>query len=328
MVLKKIMRPLVGVGEKVYRWGLERDRKRAGVPRKLDARVISVGNLTWGGTGKTPMVMFLARHLAEAGQKVAVLTRGYGNDESQELKDRLAGIPVLVGKDRYATGREAIEKHGAKWILLDDGFQVWGLERDVDIVTINATQPFGNGRLIPAGNLREPVESLARAHAFVLTQSFLGRHNTALIRQKLREVNPKAQVFEADHHPIAFMDFRKGGRPLPLDMVRDQRIAILSGIEDPMSFENTLSRLGAKVVYAARFRDHHVFTERDLKQVFDACEESRVRYLVTTEKDSYRLAKLLNDERQPTRVLTLRIEIRMDDEETFLERCLSAVARR
>ncbi len=327
MLIKTLMRPLLGFGEKLYRQGLERDKKRAGAAKRLDARVISVGNLTWGGTGKTPLVMFLARSLAEAGQKVAVLTRGYGNDECKELKDRLPGIPVLVGKDRYATGQEAIQKHGAKWILLDDGFQVWDLQRDHDIVTVNATQPFGNGRLIPAGNLREPVEALARASTFVLTQSFLGRHNTALIRQKLREVNPKAPVFEADHHPIAFLDFRNN-RPLPLDMVRDQRVAILSGIEDPMSFENTLSRLGAKIVYAARYRDHHAFTPGDLKQVFDACNECKVRYLVTTEKDSYRLANLITDDRQPTRVLMLRIEIRMDDEDAFLERCLSAAANR
>lgn len=327
MVVKKMMRPLLGLSEKIYRWGLERDKKRAGAAKRLNAKVISVGNLTWGGTGKTPLVMFLARNLAEAGQKVAVLTRGYGNDEAHELKERLNGVPVLVGKDRYVTGQEAIQKHGAKWIILDDGFQVWGLERDLDIVTVNATNPFGNGRLIPAGNLREPVEALARANTIVLTQSFLGRNNTALIRQKLREVNPKAQVFEADHHPIAFLDFRKG-RPLPLDMVRDQRVAILSGIEDPMSFENTLSRLGAKIVYAARYRDHHVFTERDLKEVFDACQECRVRYLITTEKDSYRLANLLKDDRQPTRLLMLRIEIRMDDEETFLERCFNTAASR
>ena len=328
MVFKKMMRPVLSAGEKLYRWGLERDQKRAGAAVRLDAKakVISVGNITWGGTGKTPLVMFLAKSLQEAGQKVVVLTRGYGNDECQELQDRLKGVPVLVGKDRRLTGREAVEKHGAQWIILDDGYQVWGLERDLDIVTINATNPFGNGRLIPAGNLREPVTALSRAGCFVLTQSFLGRHNTALVRQKLREVNPKAQVFEADHHPIAFLDFRKG-RPLPLDMVRDQRIAILSGIEDPMSFENTLSRLGAKIVYAARFRDHHVFTEKDLRQVFDACQEGRVRYLITTEKDSYRLAKLLSDERQPTRVLMLRIEIRMDDEETFLERCFNTVHR-
>lgn len=327
MVVKKLIRPFLGTAENIYRWGLERDKKRAGEARKLDARVISVGNITWGGTGKTPMVMLLANRLAEAGQKVAVLTRGYGNDESQELKDRLSGIPVLVGRDRYLTGQEAIAKHGARWLILDDGYQVWGLRRDHDIVTINATQPFGNGRLIPAGNLREPLDALARANTFVLTQSFLGRHNTAHIRQKLREVNPGASIYEADHHPLSFSDFRNN-RPLGLDMVRDQRVAILSGIEDPMSFENTLSRLGAKIVYAARFRDHHVFTPRDLRQVFDACRESKVRYLVTTEKDSYRLAKLLKDDRQPTRVLMLRIEMRMDDEEAFLERCLNPAAVR
>lgn len=289
---------------------------------RVPCRVISIGNLTWGGTGKTPITIFLAENLASFGKRVAVLTRGYGDDEHFELQDRLQGIPVLVGKDRAALARAAVEKHRAEIILLDDGFQHRALARDLDIVAINSTHPFGNARLIPAGPLREPMSALKRAHAFVLSQSFLGRHNLAGIKQKLAEIHPGTPLFEADHQPIAFMDFRKG-RPLPLDMIRGERVAVLSAIEDPTSFENTLSRLGARVVYAARFTDHHVFKAGELKRVFDSCHENRARYLVTTLKDSYRLKRILaTDDRLPTRVLVLKMDVRFDDEEGFLQYCL------
>jgi len=327
MLFKIIMKPLLSIGEYFYRKGLSIHqwmyRSGLGRSKRVNAKIISVGNITWGGTGKTPLTMLIAQHLANLGKRVAVLTRGYGSDEHYELKDRLRGVTVLVGKNRRKTAEEAVKKHNAEYIVIDDGFQHLALNRDCDVVALNSTNPFGNGRLIPAGILREPVHHLSRANCFVLTQSFLGRQNTALIRQKLKEANPKAPIFEADHRPQRFLDYRKG-RALPLDMVRGQRIAVLSAIEDPMSFENTLNRLGARIVFAARFRDHHVFKKRELDEIFNACRESRARYLITTAKDSYRLKRLLRPQfRHPTRILILQIDMRMDDEESFIQQCLN-----
>jgi len=326
MVFKKILKLVLRGGEWFYRLGLKIHQwmYNCGLLKKgrVKARVISVGNLTWGGTGKTPLVILIARHLHEAGKRVAVLTRGYGNDEHIELKRRLGDIPVFVGKDKLQNARKAVETGGAEIVIVDDGFQHYALERDLDIVAINCTNPFGTGRLIPAGNLREPASALSRAHVFVLTQAFLGRHNVGWIRHRLRELKSQAPVFEADHQPLRFIDYRKG-RPLPLDMVRGQQVGVLSAIEDPTSFENTITRLGAHIAYAARFNDHHVFRQEDMKEVFRVCHQSRVRYLVTTMKDSIRLKRLLSPKyRQPTRILVLQIEMRLNDEEALLRQCV------
>ena len=328
MLFKFIIGPLLEACEYFYKIGLgiQQSLYRSNVlkSKRITAKVISVGNITWGGTGKTPLVMMIAQNLQAMQKRVVVLTRGYGNDEEHELRDRLKDVPIIVGKDRIKSAQIAIRRHGAEYILLDDGFQHIRLKRDIDIVNINSTNPFGNGRLIPAGILREPLEHLKRANLFVLSQSFFGRHNSAQLKQKLTELNPKAGIFEADHQPLRFIDFRKS-RPLPLEIVRGQRVALLSAIEDPYSFENTMSRLDGRVVFAARYRDHHTFKKRELDEVFNQAREARARYLITTMKDAIRLKRLLPlHKRYPVRIIILEIELRMDDEEEFVRQCLIA----
>ncbi|MBF0254516.1 MAG: tetraacyldisaccharide 4'-kinase [Candidatus Omnitrophica bacterium] len=323
---KKWLNPILVSGAWIYKMicRFHRWLYRSGIRKAFrpEATVISVGNVTVGGTGKTPLVIMIARNLVLAGKKVAVLTRGYGNDEIHELTERLDGVPVLGGKNRALLSRTAVEKHQAEVLILDDGFQHWALQRDLDIVTINCTNPFGNGRLLPAGPLREAEDNLARGGCFVLSKAFQGRQNTVWLRQKLAKLNASAPIFEADHQPICFVDYRKD-RHLPLGMVRQERVAVLSAIEDPASFENTLSRLGANVVYAARFRDHHEFTRAEMDEVFRGCQEAHARYLVTTAKDGYRLRKILDPQhRLPTRILILQIEVRIDDEEGLVRKCL------
>jgi tetraacyldisaccharide 4'-kinase len=217
---------------------------------------------------------------------------------------------------------EAVQKHNAQYLILDDGFQHLNMKRDLDIVMVNATNPFGNGHLIPAGNLREPVAHLKRASLFVITHSFFGRNNMALLRQKLKTFNDKAMVYEADHRPVRFVDYRKD-HGLPLDMVKGQKVAVVSAIEDAHSFEGTISRLGADVAYAARFQDHHQFTEKETEELFTACRDFKVRYLITTIKDAYRLKKILKPHRRyPVRIIMLEIELRINDEEGFIRQCL------
>lgn len=326
MFLQKSKQAVLNLGESLYKKGLRIHQEKMREVKQLssykNARILSIGNLSWGGTGKTPLVMALAHYLTQAGKKVAVLTRGYGGDEAQELRERLQGVPVLVGRDRRKIAERAVIDHGCDLLLLDDGFQHLSIRRDLDIVTVNATNPFGNGRMLPAGPLREPMNHLQRASCFVLTQSFLGRRNVPSIRQKLHEVNPNAPIFEADHSPEKLIDYRNG-RTLPLDLVQGQKVATIAGIEDPGSFENTVNRLGASIEYSARFKDHHAFTRAEINEVFKACKDCRVRYLVTTAKDSYRLRRVLHSKgRLPTRVLILQIQLKLDDEESFLETCL------
>ncbi|MBI3252954.1 MAG: tetraacyldisaccharide 4'-kinase [Candidatus Omnitrophica bacterium] len=294
--------------------------------RKVPAKVISIGNLTWGGTGKTPLVVKLARDMAYYGKKVAVLVRGYGKDEVAELKKNLPNIPVIVGKNRARSARQAIRRHGAEVLILDDGFQHIRLHRDLDIVNINSVLPFGNGKLIPQGILREPVAHLRRAHLFVLTKSNIGSKNVHWIRQKLLEVKPHAPIFEAVHKPMRFLDALKG-RTVTLGEMKGRRVATLSGIGDPYSFEKTVENLGNEIVLAARFDDHHAYTRRELGDFFDRCRKAGVREIVTTEKDFFRIDPLIKNEKRPNReglsILVLQIEFQVHDEEDFLRRCLN-----
>lgn len=292
---------------------------------KSGARVISIGNITWGGTGKTPLVAKLAQDLAFFGKKVAVLTRGYGGgDEVEELRRKLPNTPILVGKDRAKLAEEAVKKHGADTILLDDGFQYLGLHRDLDIVTINSTLPFGPGGLIPAGTLREPIEHLSRAHVFVLTKSNIGSKNLHWISQKLASVKPGAVIFEAIHKPLRFWDPVKK-QTVVLSEIDRKKIATISGIEDPHSFEKTVEQLGAEILLAARFQDHHPFKQAEVTDFLRRAEMVGVKDIVTTEKDLMRLEpffkKGLPHYWSKFNFWVLEIEFQISDEEDFIRRC-------
>ncbi len=292
--------------------------------RKVPARVISIGNLTWGGTGKTPLTAKLAQNLADMGKKVAVLTRGYGEDEVAELRKKLPGIPVIVGRDRVKSAREAIAKHGAEILILDDGFQHIRLNRDIDVVNINSLEPFGPGGLIPLGTLREPVAHLSRAHVFVLSKSDLGKKNLGVIRQKLLAVKPDAVIFEAVHRPVQFTDALRS-RTVPLAELKGHKIATICAIGDPFSFEKTVENVGAEIVFAARFDDHHPYTKEELLQFVRSAREIGAREVVTTEKDFFRIEPLLKTDPELTNLnfLVLEIELELNDEEDFVRRCLN-----
>jgi len=292
--------------------------------KKVDAKVISVGNITWGGTGKTPLTAKIAKDLAYYGKKVAVLTRGYGNDEVEELKKKLPDIPVLVGRDRVKTAREAVEKYQAEFLVLDDGFQHLRLERQLDIVNINSVLPFGPGGLIPAGTLREPLESLSRADIFILTKSNLGAKNLPQIRQKLLSIKPNATIFEAVHKPLRFLDIPRN-RQVGLHEMKNRRVAVISAIADPFSFEKTVENVGAEIVLAARFDDHYEFTQQDLTNFVAQARSLGAREVITTEKDFFRIEPHLKNapELATYNFLALEIEFQINDEEDFIRRCLN-----
>ncbi len=325
--MKKIIGPLLS---QVYKMGLGLSqasyRYFPSRIKKVKARVISVGNITWGGTGKTPLVAKLARDLAYYGKKVAILIRGYGRDEVWELKRKLPNIPVLVGRDRVKTAREAVEKYQAEWLILDDGFQHIRLHRDLDIVNINSTAPFGPGGLIPLGTLREPLEHLSRAHLFVLTKSNIGSKNVHWIRQQVLSVKPNAMIFEAVHKPVKLVDPMKD-RWVSFGELRGKKVAVISGIADPYSFEKTVENLGAEVSLAARFDDHHAFTRSEILDFVKRCQEVGAQEVITTEKDFHRLQPILKQDRPQewgaVNFLVLHIEFQVDNEEDFIRRCLN-----
>lgn len=295
--------------------------------KKVEARVLSVGNITWGGNGKTPLTVRLARELKGEGKKVAVLTRGYGMDEVKELQKKLPGVPVIVGRDRIKSAKEAIQKHGANYLILDDGFQHLRLHRDLDIITLNSTEPFGPGGLIPRGTLREPLENISRADIFVITKANIGNKNLHWIKQKINSIKPNAVIFEAMHKPLRFVEPLKN-RTWATTEVRGRKMAAISGIGDPYSFEKMVELLGAEILLAARFGDHHEYTASEIKHFMKQCADSGLREVVTTEKDYFRLKPVLDklsaDELKSVNFWVLEIEFEVSDEEDFIRRCLNS----
>src|SRR5438309_2849228 len=271
----------------------------------LGVQVIAIGNLTVGGTGKTPVVEKFARELQNEGRTVAILSRGYrskpppltqrllnkllfrndttpprvvsdgksllldsetAGDEPYMLASNLKDVVVLVDKDRVKSGRYAIEKFDCDTLLLDDGFQYWKLRgKRRDIVLIDYQQPFGNEHLLPRGTLREPPSHLARASTIFITKS---DGNTAELRRRIGQFNANAGIIECVHHPLYFEDVFTGER-YDLDWLKSRKIASLSGIAQPESFEQSLVKLAGDLVYSKRFADHHRFSQQEVLNVIN-----------------------------------------------------------
>jgi tetraacyldisaccharide 4'-kinase len=259
--------------------------------------VISVGNITWGGTGKTTLVEYVVRHLLENGRKVAIISRGYKGkglgpesigDEPYMLSKKLPGVPLIVDPDRIKAAQEAIARHGADTVILDDGFQQWGMKKDLEIVTIDATNPFGNRQMIPRGILREPLAALARADIFVLTKTNLVS-SCEKIKAELVSRNPQVLIVESEHQPVAFYEIRDTAKAFGLDALKGKAAAAFSGIGDPDSFENLLKSLGISLAATFRFSDHHLFSQAEIDSIISAAVEKKCSAIITSEKDAARL---------------------------------------
>jgi tetraacyldisaccharide 4'-kinase len=259
--------------------------------RKLPARVICIGNLTVGGTGKTPAVLLAAETLRRRGHDVAILSRGYGRaaprkevtvlidgrpanwrecgDEPWMIHQSLngLGVPVLVCPDRAKAGEIAVEMYGSRLLLLDDGFQHLKLHRDLDIVLVNARDPFGGRRLLPAGDLREPLSAIRRAQLVVITHADrVSAPELADLRAEIEALHPDAAVLEAAHKADHLLDVRSDSR-LPLAHLKGRSVVALAGLGDPTAFETQLEGLGAVVAQRWRFPDHHPYSEQELHSV-------------------------------------------------------------
>jgi tetraacyldisaccharide 4'-kinase len=254
--------------------------------------VISVGNLTLGGTGKTPLVAWLARAFAARGLQPAIVSRGYGaargerSDEAAELAILLPTVPHVADRDRIA-GVQTAAAAGAEIALLDDGFQHRRLARDLDIVAVDATDPFGGGRLFPRGLLREPLSGLARAHAVVLTRATaVDARRRSEIRSRLERACPGGLPpvwVEATHRPMRLRS--ASGDTQPLESLATARIAAFAGIGNPAAFRTSLANLGATLVGFRSFPDHHAYTLADLDAIHDWATGLHADLVVTTLKD-------------------------------------------
>lgn len=262
---------------------------------RLDVPVVSIGNLTVGGTGKTPAVAWLCAQAKAAGRRPGVLARGYGrapgaelNDEGVLLRRRLPWLLQEQDPDRVAAGRRLVAK-GCDYVVLDDGFQHRRLFRDRDVVCLDAARPFGDGQCLPAGDLREFRSGLRRAHVLLLTRAgaLTPEQRAERVRGLWRLCDRELPVHACEHAPTDVVR-RPAGEVLPLDALRGRRVVLWSAIARPQSFRATVEALGAEVVGEERHRDHHRFTPTDVAAAV-AVARAADALLVTTEKDDARL---------------------------------------
>ncbi|MGB6545593.1 MAG: tetraacyldisaccharide 4'-kinase [Candidatus Acidiferrales bacterium] len=299
-----------------YRRGIFKSKRVEGI-------VVSIGNLTTGGTGKTPTALWLALRAADAGQRAAILLRGYGSrgeadadgrprsDEAALLRDRLAGRAQLgIGPDRIASA-EVLARHGVTWFVLDDGFQHLKLRRDVDIVLLDASRPFGNGRLLPAGALREPRSALRRADMILITRSDRAPALETAVRHYA-----KAPVFYARARLDGLYRAPQRAVALPRADWARGRFFAFAGIGNPAAFFDDLGRWGVPLAGTRSFRDHHRFTPADLAQIERAAIEKSADALVCTEKDVFNLSDI-TALRLP--IYAACISMAIDGEERFWE---------
>jgi tetraacyldisaccharide 4'-kinase len=294
----------------------------------FDQPVISVGNLTWGGTGKTPLVEYLTRWFSNQGRTPLILARGYGGDEKEELTRHLPRARFGFGQNRVATGRECLKKNPADVIILDDGFQHWPIKRDLDIVAVNVLNPFGNLSLIPRGVLREGVNSLKRASIVVLTDiDLVSRKEVDELRMRIHQIAPRVDFVEAYHEPLYF--YRPHSRDrVSIARLQGKRVTSFSGIGTPRSFLMLLNRVGVKSIRNFEYSDHHNYSEEELSEISQMKVSSQSEEIITTEKDLYRSEELITKLLRPM-VLKVRLSISGGDHvlRNYLNRIMKPVSR-
>ncbi len=299
--------------------------------RRLSCPVISVGNITVGGTGKTPLVMALAKGLTERGITVAILSRGYrrseasgsivsdgqslllspgaAGDEPYLMAKNLPGIPVLVGKNRFTYGERAIERFGVRGLILDDGFQHLQLHRDLNIALLDSQTGFGRGCLLPRGILREPLTHLRRAHLVLFTK-VENIEDCSSLEAEVRKIHPSVSIFHSSYEPTTLVGQK--GEKERTESFRGKKVFAFSGIARPESFTLFLRKLGIEVVKETAFPDHYKYTLEDLLSI--ERESRSVDGVVTTEKD---MVKLQNFSVRQLPIRALHIEMKIWEENFF-----------
>jgi tetraacyldisaccharide 4'-kinase len=297
-----------------------KDSHQANVP------VVSVGNLTLGGTGKTPMVEWIARWYRARGRRVAILSRGYGdakgmNDEGRVLEENLPDVPHLQGADRVALARVAVEELESEVLVLDDGFQHRRLARDLDIVLLDALEPFGLGRIFPRGLLREPVGSLKRAGVVVLSRADLvDEASRRAIRAEAERRAGSLRWVLARHAPLDLTDSQ--GQSSSLSELQNRKVAAFCGIGNPLGFRRTLEGLGLELVGFRAFPDHHPYTAEDVADLSGWLRGLGAELALTTQKDS---VKLRTSSLGPVPLRALRIGLEVMDGSETLETAFSTL---
>lgn len=333
----RFLAPILQGVSVVYGWGQKLHRTVAqskSARRRLDCMVLSVGNLTVGGTGKTPMVIYLARWLQNNGFVVVILSRGYGGkaesqggivtdgqtllmpsdnagDEPVLLAKQLPGIPIVVGKDRFRSGELALEAFSPDVVLLDDAFQHYGLHRDLDLVLLDGRRPLGNGYLLPRGTLREPLSGLKRADAVIMTRA---DHCDESQWSRIQRRFPNKPLFRASHQPKIVLPQSMQARAdiQTLSDLEGATVLAFSGIGQNEIFFQTIEAAGTRLVSRIPFPDHFSYESRHLRQIERQAHLYNVDYVLTTTKDAVRLP---DDWAGFRSLVVLDVEIAFEDED-------------
>ncbi len=307
-------------------------------PFRPACKVISVGNITLGGTGKTVLVVLIADYLRQKGHKVAILTRGYKRevtsreprvtsyenmgDEPYMLKRKLGNIPIIVDKDRVRSLRLALKKFAVDTVILDDGLQQWRIKKDLEITLIDSVRALKNQEVLPRGILREPLNALKRSDVFVLTKVDSPGAVEGL-GGFLNKINPKALAFLSKHEPVGLYDLSNPEVVLGLDGFAQKKAVLFSGIADPDYFKRTIEGLDIGVVSFFEFSDHYKYSQADLDKIISCSLRERADLIITTEKDASRLDKLkMPQAGLPIMALVVKFKI-TQNEHGFYNRLLS-----
>ncbi len=329
--------------------------------RAIGCLVVSIGNLTCGGTGKTPIVEIFARTLSQKGRKVAVLSRGYrsrdkrsfleklkkrlfsqkmevpprvvsdgknllhdsitAGDEPYMLASNLKNVAVLVDKDRVKSGLYAIDEFGTDVLILDDGFQYLRLKAHINIVLVDSTAPFDNHHVLPRGLMREPIEHILRADYVFLTKSD-GSPRLRHLKDFIRKHNHRAEIIECCHKPQYLEEVFDRGHRHPLESLKGLKIASISAIANPASFEGFLEDLGGILVLKRHFADHHRYRQQELIDFINDAKAAGAELIVTTEKDAVRMPRL---DRRDIDIQFLRVEIDILSGQENFDQCISRI---
>ena len=361
--IDQVMIALLFIASRFYRMAIQFRNwmyaKRVIRNHALGCLVVSIGNLSCGGTGKTPVVEVIARTLSAKGRKVSILSRGYrskkrsiwfrlsqmfraqkielppkvvsdgknlllnsdfAGDEPYMLASNLKDVSVLVDKDRVKSGIYAINHFETDVIILDDGFQYLMLKPHINIVLVDSTDPFGNGHVLPRGILREPIKNIRRADYIFLTKSD-GSHKLVHLKNFLRRHNRRAEIIECCHKPKHLVQLFTG-RQMQLEDLKGLRVAALSAIARPESFEGFLEQLGAELVFKDHYADHHRYTQQEILDFINLAKAAGAQYIVTTEKDAVRIPHI---DRCDVPLIYLRIQIDILSGQENFDQCISRI---
>ena len=329
--------------------------------RSIGCLVVKIGNLTCGGTGKTPVVEVFARILSQKGRKVAILSRGYrsrdkrsfldklkkkflsrkkeipprvvsdgknllldsmsAGDEPFMLASNLKNVAVIVDKDRVKSGLYAIEEFGTDTLILDDGFQYLNLKSHINILLVDATCPFDNHHVLPRGLLREPIKNIKRADFIFLTKSN-GSRSLRHLKAFLRRKNHLAEIIECCHRPQYLEDVFNRGERLELTALTGKKVGSISAIANPGRFNAFLKELGAEIVSEVHFADHHRYRQQEMIDFINKAKEAGADYIMTTEKDAVRMPRL---DRRDIPILFLRVQIDILSGQENFDECISRI---